>query len=128
MNQALNLGLSLFRTNSSSTSISGTPTSSATATVTGNPTNMKTSSGVKVGSWVGVGCGGAIMFIGVLFLWGFREKHSQSSAGQAEDKHSVEPFRQYSSYDIGSNASRLEVGTDRRWETQELEVHEVHPR
>lgn len=68
------------------------------------------------------------MFTGVLFLWVSRKKHSQSRAGQAEDKHSVEPFRQYSFYEIWSNASRLEVGTDRRWETQEFEVHEMRPR
>lgn len=127
--KALDLGFDLFEVNSSSTTgistTSGAPTDSATATSTENSKNAGTSSGVKIGVGVGVGCGGAIVLIGALFLWFFWRKHHQygGQPDSTQDQNPVvadEATGKDQIYEVADNAARPELGSNRRWEVQEL--------
>ena len=124
----LDLGFNLFEVNSSSTTgtstTSSTSTGSMTATSTGDSKNTGTSSGVKIGVGVGVGCGGAIVVIGAVFWFLWRKHQNGGQPGSTQDQNPVfangTTGKDHQIYEVADNAARPELGSDRRWEAQEL--------
>ena len=130
MGKALDLGFNLFSINSTSTTgtstASSTSSSNATATdTTGDSDNSGTSNATKIGVGVGIGCGGGIILVGALCLWFFR-KSRRTSGGQYYPPQEQTPISNDGSatkdqvHEVSDNSVKPELGSDRRWEVQEL--------